>query len=735
MRLQRRLRASAQWLWARRPSRRAVLIALGLLPPLAAIVVLASPVPDFAAEKAASSGSEAVLLARDGQVLQHLRLDRSQRALGWVPLERVSPAMREAVLLAEDEHFRYHPGVDPLAILSAAFDNLKRERPRGASTITMQLADLLCGRAARPSSGHGLFGKLDQVRRALALELHWSKDQILEAYLNRVGFRGDLVGIGAASYGLLAKGPEGLGDADSAVLAALIRAPGASRARLARRACAVLRAGGRGLACDEASLVAMAMPRRPHAMPGVDDAPHLARLLLKKPGETLRSTLDADLQRFAATALRNRLAELDERHVEDGAVIVLDNRTGEVLAWVGSSGELSGAAAVDGVQALRQPGSTLKPFLYGLAIEQGWLSAASLLDDSPLALTTPSGLYIPQDYDRHFRGAVSVRSALGSSLNVPAVRTLTLVGLDRFLQQLHRLGLATLDRDAEFYGYGLALGGAEVRLADLANAYRALANGGEFTALHLKPGETAGARRRAISPQAAFIIGDILADPAARALTFGLASPLSTRAWAAVKTGTSKGMRDNWAIGFTDRYTVGVWVGNFSGEPMWDVSGVTGAAPIWRDLVEHLHQREASRTPQPPVGVQRRSISFEPEIEAAREEWFLSPKGLSSRVGPAVVQRLAEARPQLIAPPDSAILAPDPDIPQRAQAVLLQANGAGCLWLDGHAAAPCGRLKALVPLPLPGSHRLELRAKGSGEVLDVHAFTVRALSAPHRSGT
>lgn len=255
-----------------------MLIALGLLPPLGAIVVLASPVPDFAAVRAASSGSEAVLLARDGQVLQHLRLDRRARVLAWVPLDRVSPAMREAVLLAEDEHFRHHPGVDPLAVLSAAFDNLKRERPRGASTITMQLADLLSERAGHPLGGHGFFGKLDQVRRALALELHWSKTQILEAYLNRVGFRGDLVGIGAASYGLLAKGPEGLGEADSAVLAALIRSPGASRAKLARRACAVLRAGGRGLSCDEASLVAMTMPRRPHPMPGVDDAPHLARL-------------------------------------------------------------------------------------------------------------------------------------------------------------------------------------------------------------------------------------------------------------------------------------------------------------------------------------------------------------------------------------------------------------------------------------------------------------------------
>ena len=175
---------------------------------------------------------------------------------------------------------------------------------------------------------------------------------------------------------------------------------------------------------------------------------------------------------------RRHLRELEGRNVEDGALVVLDNATGEVLAWVGSSGELSRAHEVDGVLAPRQPGSTLKPFLYALAIERRMLTAASILDDSPLAVTLPTGLYVPQNYDRTFKGQVSLRQALASSLNVPAVRTLALVGYDPFYLELKRLGFSTLTRDADHYGYALALGGADVTLLDLTNAYRALANGG-----------------------------------------------------------------------------------------------------------------------------------------------------------------------------------------------------------------------------------------------------------------
>ncbi|MDB5801168.1 MAG: penicillin-binding protein [Rhodocyclales bacterium] len=701
-------------------------IALGLLLGIALVVITAS-VPSFEEVRAATRSSEAALLDRDGNVVERLRLDRSQRMLEWTPLADISPNLLRAVVASEDKRFWWHPGVDPIGIVSALADNLHRSRPRGASTISMQLAGLLAEQTMR----HGWRGKFQQMRDALAIELHWSKREILEAWLNRLPFRGELVGIDAASRGLLAKGPDGLDNADAAVLAALIRAPSASRYSVARRACAGLRAMALGGQCEQAEFIATGLPTRPYPLPGVDDAPHLARRLLRQPGEQLQTSIDGELQRFASETLRTHLAELTGRNVEDGAVIVLDNRTGEVLAYVGSSGDLSGAAAVDGVAAQRQPGSTLKSFLYGLAIDQKWLTSSSVLDDSPLALTTPSGLYIPQDYDKDFRGAVSVRAALGSSLNVPAVRTLTLVGVDRFLDTLRDFGLASMQRDGDHYGFGLALGAAETSLLELANAYRALANAGGWSPVRFTPAPRDAAlveRRQVLSPQASFIIADILADPVARELTFGFSSALSTHTWAAVKTGTSKGMRDNWAIGFTDRYTVGVWVGNFSGAPMWDVSGVTGAAPVWRDIVEHLHATHASLPLRAPAGVQRQQVVFQPAIEAPRNDWFIA--GTSGDHGSTheVVHRLATARAQLIMPPNAAVIAPDPDIPQALQSILLQAGGEAthCLHLDGKAIAPCGQLKRMLALPAPGKHRLEL-VDAQGRLLDTHVFEVRSL--------
>jgi penicillin-binding protein 1C len=408
---------------------------------------------------------------------------------------------------------------------------------------------------------------------------------------------------------------------------------------------------------------------------------------------------------------------------------VLDNATGDVLAYVGSSGDLSDAGEVDAAAALRQPGSTLKPFLYAVAIGERWLTAASVLDDSPLALTTPGGLYIPQNYDRDHKGPVTVRTALASSLNVPAVRTLTLVGLERFHDRLRALGFTSLTRDAEHYGYGLALGGAETSLVAMANAYRALANAGRVGSVRYRPDAPVGDLRPALDPAASYVIADILADEGARALTFGLASPLATRSWAAVKTGTSKGMRDNWAVGFTDRYTVAVWVGNASGAPMWDVSGITGAAPVWRAIVEYLHADSPSRAPTPPGNVVRTSVAFAPAIEPPRNEWFVA--GTEQKV---VALPVAEVRPRIVAPSDGAVIAPDPDIPAARQRILVQAQGAGrgCVSLDD-VSLGCGDAPRLIALPQPGRHRVQLTS-AEGERLAEATFDVRALPLPRRAG-
>lgn len=704
------------------------LLALALLPAAA----LAAP-PSFEAVRASYVSSEAVLLDRHGAPLAELRVDRSARRLAWVPLAEVSPALQEAVVAAEDRRFHAHGGVDWRALASAAWDSLRRGRARGASTITMQLAAMLDARLRPAGERRTLAQKWRQVRAARALEARWTKAEILEAYLNLAGFRGELEGVHAAARGLFGKHPAGL-DADEArLLAALVRAPNAAPRTVARRACALPAADGAGDCGRIERIAAVALGGRPGLASRLDAAPHLAHALLDRPGARVATTLDGGLQRFARDTLLRHLLALADRNVEDGAVLVLDNASGEILAYVASSGELSDAAQVDGITARRQAGSTLKPFLYALAIEERWLTAASILDDSPLNVATPVGLYVPQNYDRDFKGPVSLRTALGASLNVPAVRTLLLAGFERFHERLRALGFASLTEPAAHYGYALALGGADVTLLELANAYRALANGGLWSPARAAPGAPAP-RQRVMSAGAAHIVSDILADPGARALTFGLASPLDTPFRAAVKTGTSKDMRDNWAIGFSDRYTVGVWVGNFSGSPMWDVSGMSGAAPVWNEVMGYLHRDRPGRPPQAaPAEVRQVPVRFEPPIEPARAELFLA--GTET----ATVQLASDARPRIAYPGHGAILALDPDIPGALQRVALHATPAreGLAWvLDGERLGPAGA--PILWLPRAGRHRLALLDAAGREVDAVRfevrgALSARAATAPRRA--
>ena len=671
----------------------------------------AQALPSYEAVRKAWRSSDAVLLDRYGAPLAERRIDHAVRRLEWVGLEDVSPALRLALLHSEDRRFYEHSGVDWAAVAAAAWGNLWHTRTRGASTITMQLAGLLDDAARRPRSGaRGVPQKLQQVIGAAALEAHWRKDEILEAYLNLVPFRGELVGVAAMSAALFDKHPSGLDAVEAALAAALVRAPNAPRDAVVLRACAVLRAQDLGGACAELpGLAAARLARRAATRyaPVEALAPHLAQRLLTRPGEAVRTTLDADLQRLANAVLRRHLAALAARNVEDGAVVVLDNATGDVLAWVGSSGAgLSDAHQVDAVLAPRQAGSTLKPFLYGLALERRMLTAASLLVDAPVNLESGAALYMPQNYDRTFKGPVSVRTALASSLNVPAVRTAMLLGPERLVQALRAFGLSTLVESADYYGYSLALGSADVTLIELANAYRALANGGRATPVRLRADDPAPAPVRVMDARAAFVVADILADRAARARTFGFDNAMATRRWSAVKTGTSKDMRDNWCLGFSRRYTVGVWVGNASGEPMHNVSGMHGAAPVWLDLMSALHAAgvQPGESAPPPPGLVRAAVRFADGVEAAREEWFIA----GTERDRVALAESAHARARIIAPVDGTILALDPDIPAARQRVTWQAEGgAGRLaWrLNGRVVA---RGAGFDWRPRPGRHVIEL---------------------------
>jgi len=703
---------------------RAALLAVLLAAALAAAPAHAADPPSFTQVRGAYVPSEAWLLDRRGEMLDSVRLDKSSRRLAWTALDDISPALRIALIKSEDQRFYDHDGIDWQAVFGSLSSNAQG-RQRGASTLTMQLAGLLDPDLKRGDGGRSWLQKISQARAALAIEKHWSKAQILEAYLNLVPFRGELQGVGALSWSLFGKSPAGLNGDEAAIAAALLRGPNASQKKVVERACLLVPAGG----CESVKTrVITAFTGADAKRPEKSLAPHLAVRLLKRPGERVQSTLDARLQKFARDALRARLTELTGRNVEDGAVVVLDNASGEVLVWIGSSGDLSQAAQVDHVSAPRQAGSTLKPFLYAKALEQKRLTAASVLEDTPAQIRTDTGLYIPRDYAKHYRGAVTVRQALGGSLNVPAVRTLVMLGPDTFAGTLRDFGLATINRDGEYYGYSLALGSAEVTLLDLTNAYRALANGGLVTQPRMVADTTPGpaprrAPQRAVSAAAAFIVGDMLSDNTARALAFGFSSPLQTRAWSAVKTGTSKDMRDNWAIGFTSKYTVGVWVGNSGGEPMHDVSGISGAAPLWHDMMRELHRRTPSTPPTAPPGVVAQQVRFAPAIEPPRAEYFVA--GTERNVVELLGARDAALEPRIAYPVTGTIIALDPDIPFERQRVVFSMTQARAdlHWeLDGARLSQVSRNASW--FPLPGRHQLRL-ADGQGVAVDEVAFEVR----------
>jgi penicillin-binding protein 1C len=704
----------------RHPRARGILAVLGLAGLVGLVVLwfltLPPLLPSHANVVAGWKPSESWLYDRNGVLLDSERVDFKARRLAWVPLKNISPVLPATIIRAEDKRFRDHSGVDWLAVGSAIRSRFDGSRSRGASTISMQVAAFLSPDLAAPGK-RGWVDKIRQMRTAMALDGQWEKDEILETYLNLAGFRGEAQGIGAAALGLFGKTPDALSAVDAALIAALLPAPRAGPTELAKRACRI-----RPESCAVLQIPAATMlgAQRTLALdPGL--APHLSIKLLTKPGMRLQTTLDHTIQIAAASALRRQLLGLGADRARDGAVIVLDNASGDVLAYVGGVGGGSTAAAVDGADAYRQAGSTLKPFLYAQAIERGYLTAASILDDSPVQLDTASGLYVPQNYDRAFKGPVSVRSALAGSLNVPAVRALLVAGTEAFRDRLWDSGYKGLREDGAYYGFSLALGSAEVTLIEQAAAYRAFAKGGQWSPVRIKADDPNIATRTIMTTQAAWIVSDIMADASARAQSFGLDSALKLPFWAAAKTGTSKGMRDNWCVGFTDRYTVAVWVGNLEGDSMKAVSGVSGAAPVWRDVMTALHARTLGRAPMMPQGIETRSIRFAAGIEPPRREYFLSGTGQDVQGSAPEAAR----RPRITNPLSGSVYALDPDIPIDRQRMGIGVTGA----VEGHRLVLNRRdLGAADARPLvlagPGRHVLTLVDPG-GKVIDRVLFTVR----------
>jgi penicillin-binding protein 1C len=689
---------------------------------VAGIVFLAGPpgrISSFAGVREAYRASDAVLRDRNGVIIHEMRINLTGRSLDWVALPQIPPFLAASVRESEDRRFAAHGGVDPWALMYASFRNLVFGEKRGASTITMQLASQLDPRLRPESKRRSWREKIRQIRAARAIEQRWSKSEILEAYLNLVSFRGELRGIHAASRGLFGKEPVGLDRSESLILAALIRSPNALPQKITERAAALDGQINSGLGRDVLAAKVKETMEKPYRLTAaVSLAPHAASYLLKGGAKDVRSTLDSRLQTLATELLGEQLSRLKAQNVADGAILVVENRTGDILAYVGNGGTLSSALWVDGVRAKRQAGSTLKPLLYALAFDKRVLTAASLIEDSPVEAPTDRGIYKPENYDNTFRGLVPARIALASSLNVPAVRVLMLTGADDFVAKLKELGFSDM-RDGEYYGFSLALGTLDVSLLELTNAYRTLANNGVAGSLTLLPRPGLRNGTRVFSREASFIVSDILEDRAARSLTFGYENPLATRFRAAAKTGTSKDMRDNWCVGYSSRYTVGVWIGNFSGSPMWNVSGVSGAAPIWHEIMSELHRNAPPPPATPPAGLVARSPATGKD-GTGREEWFLKgTEPLSVEARP-----VSGARPRILYPPQNLIVALDPDIPALQQKLFFEAAAPGRKtgWVLNGAEIGGGDIMAWSPAP--GSYTLTLVDEHMG-VLDEVRFVVR----------
>jgi penicillin-binding protein 1C len=546
-----------------------------------------------------------VVLDAQGTVLAN---DRGVGLRTPVPLGRIAPILLQATIAAEDRRFQQHPGVDPVAIARALLQS--GSRPSGASTITQQLARrLYLGDATGPV----LVRKAREALLALQLEARSSKREILERYLNEVYYGRGAYGAEAAARVYFGIGAKDLDLAHAAYLAGLPQRPSGyessaddagARARqgyVLDRMVAdgwVSRAAADAAAAAPITLVEGSRPLRAAAFVRAAIA-ELARVrpdLAGHAGLVIETTLDAGLQAEITRLARARVAALGDRNVTDAALVAIEPRTGRVVALLGDAtdGDPGHGGAIDLATTPRQPGSALKPFLYAAAFERGFTAATPLLDVAT-TFGTNEGPYAPLNFDRSFHGVVPLRTALASSLNVPAVRTLDAIGIDAMLEIAQRFGLATLS-DAERYGLSLSLGGGDVRLLDLTAAYAAIATGGERVAPYLVErvrdgsgrliyAHASAAARRVITAEQAYLIADILSDPDARIPGFGGVTPFDLPFRAAAKSGTSTGFRDNWALGFTPEIAIGVWAGNADGSPMIDVSGVEGAGPIWHDAM------------------------------------------------------------------------------------------------------------------------------------------------------
>jgi penicillin-binding protein 1C len=551
------------------------------------------------------------LLDRNGIPLRESRV--AERFSHELAPAEVPQRVIDAVLAAEDKRFYSHHGIDWLATGRALFAGITRGHIiSGASTITQQLVKIS---SHRPRT---LRSKIIEAATALRLEQSWSKEQILAAYLNRLDFGNLNIGLSAAADYYFAKPVSDLSDAEAAFLAGLPRNPRRLNPHVApdaarRRQLTVLdrmRANRQLDAARYERAAAESLRLRPPQRRF--RAPHFVEMVLRQLPETpqaeLKTTLDVRLNDRVEQIISERLSQLREHNVRNAAAVVIDNASGHVIALVGSEDYFApGTGQVNGAWAQRSAGSALKPFTYLLALERG-ATPATIVADVRTSFPAAGGFYRPENYNRRCYGPVRYRTALASSLNIPAVKVLLAAGGPPALhERLRECGLTSLNRPAEIYGLGLTLGNCEARLLEMTNAYASLARLGEFRPWRVLPAKATAVHRYS-RPELVWQIADILSDNSARTLAFGMNSALRFDYPVACKTGTSTDFRDNWTIAFTPEFSVGVWAGNFDGSPMREISGVTGAGPILHAIFDHLHANYGTSWYRTPSQIVERTV-------------------------------------------------------------------------------------------------------------------------------
>jgi penicillin-binding protein 1C len=625
------------------------------------------------------------VLDRDGALLRAYTVEDGRWRLP-VSLAEVDPEFIELLLNFEDRRFYDHAGVDWRAMTRAAWQAVTNGRiVSGASTITMQVARLL------EDSGTGEWGgKLRQIRLALALERQLTKDEILTLYLHLAPYGGNIEGIRAATFTWFGQEPGQLTTAEAALLVAIPQAPNSRRPdrnpdnALAARNRVLARALTFGVLTAEDVEWAMAEPLPTERRDFPLLAPHLSDRMLVEDlaGQhhlTIDATLQAQMEALAQEAVRGQGDRLN------AAIMVMDHQTGEVLASVGSAeysdNPLQGF--VDMTQALRSPGSTLKPLIYGLGFEAGLIHPESLIEDRP----TRFGSYAPQNFDHVFRGELSVRRALQASLNIPVVSLLEELGPAELMNRMRRAGMNP-ELPAGQPGLAVALGGVGVTMEDLMRMYGALASGGAYVPLHYRQGDRAGEPVQVLSPVASWYVGDILSDmiPPANAPRIGLA----------YKTGTSYGHRDAWAFGYDGRHVVGVWLGRADGASVPGAFGADVAAPLLFEAFARIAPR-LTPLPAPPHGALTVNHS---ELPAPLQRF-------ASRAAATTDPNA----PEIAFPPDGAVLASQPGLPLMAR---VDRGTPPYTWLWNGRPVGIGVQDREVDLGTPGSGFVDLTVIDSG---------------------